>query len=245
VPLVDIGGRRLYIEEAGLGSPTLVLEPGLLGDSRAWHTVFDQLAAVTRTVRWDRAAFGQSDRGPLPQTTERICDDLHLLLAAAAVPSPYLLVGHSFGAFTLRVFAPRHRDEISGLVFIEPSMPDIDERVRPLLTSSQWDDLRSKWRHVGHPHLVDFERSAREVLNSPPLPHVPVLVLFGERFTIFEGWPREAVEALWRTHYQTLAKSVPRGRVVGVPNAGHDLFIDQPAHFMAEIIAFVEECRGR
>lgn len=241
--LVDIGGRRLHIERAGRDSPTLVLEPGLLGDSRAWNGVFDQLAAITTTVRWDRAAFGRSDRGPLPQTTERICDDLDLLLAAAAIPSPYLLVGHSFGAFILRVFAPRRPETISGLVFVEPSMPDADELVRPLLTPPQWDDLQRNWRPVGHPQLVDFERSAAEVLGAPPLPDVPVLVLFGERFTTFDGWPRDAVEALWRAHYHALANSVPHGRIVAVADAGHDLFVDQPARFVAEIASFVEECR--
>jgi pimeloyl-ACP methyl ester carboxylesterase len=243
VTLVDIGGRRLHIEIAGRGSPTLVLEPGLLGDSRAWHGVFDQLAAITTTVRWDRAAFGRSDCGPLPQTTQRICDDLDLLLAAAAIPPPYLLVGHSFGACTLRVFAARHPEAIGGLVFVEPSVPDIDERLRPILTTAQWDELQRSWRPVGHPHLVDFERSAREVLATPPLPDVPLLVLFGERFTTFEGWPREAVEVVWRGQYQALAASVPRGRIVAVPDAGHDLFVDQPDRFVVEVAAFVRECQ--
>ncbi|HYH11100.1 MAG TPA: hypothetical protein VD789_02005, partial [Thermomicrobiales bacterium] len=31
--LVDIGGRQLYVESAGSGSPTVVLEAGLLGRS--------------------------------------------------------------------------------------------------------------------------------------------------------------------------------------------------------------------
>jgi len=122
-------------------------------------------------------------------------------------------------------------------------MPDADELVRPLLTPPQWDDLQRNWRPVGHPQLVDFERSAAEVLGAPPLPDVPVLVLFGERFTTFDGWPRDAVEALWRAHYHALANSVPHGRIVAVADAGHDLFVDQPARFVAEIASFVEECR--
>ena len=45
------------------------------------------------------------------------------LLAAARIAPPYVLVGHSFGGLTARLFASRHPAEVAGLVLLDPAMP--------------------------------------------------------------------------------------------------------------------------
>jgi len=91
-PLVDIGGRRLALQYAGAGAPTVVFEAGLGCDSTTWDTVFADTAAITRTCRYDRAGLGASDPAPTPRTARDMAHDLHALLARAAAP-PYVLVG--------------------------------------------------------------------------------------------------------------------------------------------------------
>jgi hypothetical protein len=46
--LVDIGGRRLNLICTGTGSPTVILEAGLVADSTAWRLV---QPAISRTTR--------------------------------------------------------------------------------------------------------------------------------------------------------------------------------------------------
>jgi pimeloyl-ACP methyl ester carboxylesterase len=101
--LVDVGGYQLHLSEKGTGRPTVVLESGLGDSSAPWSTVFDAVAAFTRVVAYDRAGLGRSDRAVTPRTCADLVADLHTLLRRAAVPSPYVLVGHSFGGFTVRV----------------------------------------------------------------------------------------------------------------------------------------------
>ena len=73
---------------------------------------------------YDRAGYGYSDAGPLPRTTNVIVDDLERLLAAAGEHGPYVLAGHSFGGFTVRVFAARHRALVQGMVLVDSSHPE-------------------------------------------------------------------------------------------------------------------------
>jgi pimeloyl-ACP methyl ester carboxylesterase len=58
-------------------------------------------AAAGRRVHacrsYDRAGLAWSDAAGQPLGAGRLADQLHALLAAAAVPPPYVLVGHSFG----------------------------------------------------------------------------------------------------------------------------------------------------
>lgn len=121
--LVELGGHRLHLLESGSGSPTIVLEAGLMSTILSWSDLQRALAPSHRVVSYDRAGLGWSDLGPLPRTADRIVDDLHTLLNRAAIPPPYILVGHSFGGLTMPLFAARFPGEIAGMVLVDPVAP--------------------------------------------------------------------------------------------------------------------------
>jgi pimeloyl-ACP methyl ester carboxylesterase len=122
--LIDIGTHRLHLHCAGQRPPTVVFDAALGGSSLSWSLVHPAVACFTRACTYDRAGFGWSDAGPLPRTAGRIADELHHLLQRAAVPGPYVLVGHSYGGLVMRLLAARHADDVAGLVLIEPAIPE-------------------------------------------------------------------------------------------------------------------------
>jgi pimeloyl-ACP methyl ester carboxylesterase len=122
--LVDIGTHRLHIRCAGDGTPAVIFDAALGASSLSWSLVQPAIARVTSACSYDRAGFGWSDAGPLPRTAGRIADELDALLREAAVPRPYVLVGHSFGGLVMRLFASRHANDVAGLVLIEPAIPE-------------------------------------------------------------------------------------------------------------------------
>jgi pimeloyl-ACP methyl ester carboxylesterase len=121
--LVDLGSHRLHILAMGEGSPAVVMDSGLPGSVLSWWRVQPEIAKFTCAVSYDRAGLGWSDAGPLPRTAERIARELHALLERAAVAPPYVLVGHSFGGLTMRLFAARYPKEIAGVVLVDPIGP--------------------------------------------------------------------------------------------------------------------------
>jgi pimeloyl-ACP methyl ester carboxylesterase len=121
--LVDLGTHRLHLLESGRGGPTVVLEAGLMSTMLSWSELQRALAGSFRVVSYDRAGLGWSDLGPMPRTADRIVDELHTLLQRAAIPSPYLLVGHSFGGMTMPLFAARFPGEVAGVVLVDPVAP--------------------------------------------------------------------------------------------------------------------------
>jgi len=120
---VSIGTHRLHIRCDGNGAPPVVFDAALGGSSLSWSLVQPAVARFTRACSYDRAGFGWSDAGPLPRTAGDIADELHQLLRAA-VPPPYVLVGHSYGGLVMRLYASRHRNDVAGLVLIEPAIPE-------------------------------------------------------------------------------------------------------------------------
>ena len=121
--LVDLGSHRLHLLESGRGSPTILLEAGLMSTMLSWKELQRVLAGSFRVVSYDRAGLGWSELGPMPRTAERIVDELHTLLERAAIPPPYVLVGHSFGGLTMPLFAARFPDEVAGMVLVDPVAP--------------------------------------------------------------------------------------------------------------------------
>lgn len=121
--LVDLGTHRLHLLEAGSKGPTVLLEAGLMSTVLSWSDLQRRLAGSFRTVSYDRAGLGWSDLGPMPRTADRIVDELHALLERAAIPPPYILVGHSFGGLTMPLFAARFPGEVAGMVLIDPVAP--------------------------------------------------------------------------------------------------------------------------
>jgi pimeloyl-ACP methyl ester carboxylesterase len=122
--LVDVGGHRLHLHCAGTGTPAVVFDAALGASSLSWSLVAPDVARITRACAYDRAGFGWSEAGPAPRTAGRIANELAQLLRSADVPPPYVLVGHSFGALVMRIFAVRNRDLTAGLVLVDPAHPE-------------------------------------------------------------------------------------------------------------------------
>jgi pimeloyl-ACP methyl ester carboxylesterase len=157
--LVDIGGgRRLYLECRGTGSPVVVLEAGYRSSARIWSEDLHQsgaprpmvlagVAAFTRVCAYDRPGTvallndnvrqSRSDPVPMPRTALDVVADLHALLRAAGVPGSYVFAGHSLGGLFVRLYASTYPRDVLGLVLVDA----YSETLETLLTPQRWAAL--------------------------------------------------------------------------------------------------------
>jgi pimeloyl-ACP methyl ester carboxylesterase len=90
-----------------------------------------ELAKTTRICTYDRAGMGWSGASPQPRTAREFAAELHTLLAKANEPGPYVLVGHSMGGYTVRVFAHDYPEEVAGVVFVDPQNISVSDVTAP------------------------------------------------------------------------------------------------------------------
>jgi pimeloyl-ACP methyl ester carboxylesterase len=119
--LYEVNGRVMHLRCAGSGRPTVVLESGLLHDSRDWLLIEPVVANFTRVCSYDRAGYGWSDYRSGPRDAAAISDELAALLAEGDETPPFILVGHSLGGIFVRQFALRHPGTVVGMVFVDSS----------------------------------------------------------------------------------------------------------------------------
>jgi pimeloyl-ACP methyl ester carboxylesterase len=185
---VDVGGYKLSIKCVGTGSPTVVLDAGLNATGDTWIKVWPKLKTVTRACIYDRAGRGESERGPVPRTSQTIVTELHSLLLNAGIDGPYVLVGHSFGGFNVRLFASQYPDQVSGMVLVDTSHEDAFERILALLpppASGECEVLAaSRKRELDNPEGVDYFLSAEQVRQvQQTLGEMPLIVVSRGRTT--------------------------------------------------------------
>jgi pimeloyl-ACP methyl ester carboxylesterase len=273
--LIDIeGGRRLWLECQGQGSPTVVLEAGYRSPATVWTDdlmqpeqprtmVFAGVAQFTRVCIYERpGAAGiiggelqpsRSDPVPMPRSAESVITDLHALLRSAAVPGPYVLVGHSLGGLFVRLYAATYPEEIEGLVLVDAWSEDLKD----LLTPEQWEAY-VQFNSVVPPEMaeyVDYETldfaAASEVMataaGEQPLPALPLVVIaHGQPFGVPEsglGFPPETLEVAWRTAQEQLARRVPDSRFVVAEESAHYVQLQQPELVITVIQQVVEAVR--
>jgi pimeloyl-ACP methyl ester carboxylesterase len=86
--------------------------------------------------------MGFSDPSESPSTASHVVDDLHALIAAAAIPTPIVFVGHSNGGLYGRLYAAEFPDDVAGMVFIDPNSVGLD-----LAAEAALDPVHlKKWR---------------------------------------------------------------------------------------------------
>jgi pimeloyl-ACP methyl ester carboxylesterase len=140
--VVNTSRGRMHVQQMGAGGPAIVLEAGIAASSLNWSVLQPRLAEFAATYSYDRPGFGWSAQSRRECTLQAMSDDLHAIVAALNLPTPYVLVGHSFGALILRVYAQRFPSELAGIILVDPLTPE--EWIKPD-GSQRWQLRRGVW----------------------------------------------------------------------------------------------------
>lgn len=224
---VDAGGHKLNLLTAGHGAPTVILEAGFGAGIASWTTVHSEVAKFTRVVAYDRAGLGQSEPGPKPRTAKQFALELHTALKNAGINPPYVLVGHSMGGITIRVFADMYPQEVAGLVLVDPSQEGFNDWIKAHPSQklkeadAQMKDAPEGIRAEAAGVDASYEQGRKSKLPAK----VPIILLVG---TQNPSGIDPAVASVWLAKHKKWAKKVPQAKLVLAEKSGHMIQFQQP-----------------
>jgi pimeloyl-ACP methyl ester carboxylesterase len=255
---LDVGGRTLHIVcigPLGLHQPTVIFEHGLGGEFGVWAEVLTKVGETHRGCSYDRAGSGMSQPAPGSRTTRDQVTDLRALLDAADVEPPYVLVGHSSGAYNVLVHAADQPDDVAGMVLVDPRPPSASTRFLaelPPESATEPDVIReyrngyTEWESdpSGNAEGLDLIASAAEAESARDFGTIPLVVLAadGDEGEGSDLDPALATrfETIWAELQAELASRSDAGRLELVTNTTHDMPFDRPD----AIVDAIEEILG-
>jgi pimeloyl-ACP methyl ester carboxylesterase len=167
------GKLRLNIDCSGHGSPTVILDSGMGVPAVGWAMVQPEVATFARVCSYDRAGYGWSEAGPKPRTSLQIARELKALLAASGEKGPYVMVGHSFGGYNVRVFTSLYPGNVVGVVLVDAEHGDEEKRIDELLPPLVKEEERQR----------DERADMLDRVSAPLLFHLGI-----DRLKVTAGW---------------------------------------------------------
>ena len=114
---IDVGGLSVHYQEAGRGTPVVLLH-GFALDGRSWRPQVSALSDAYRVVAWDAPGAGESADPPDDWATADFVDSLATFLRLVAI-GPAHFVGLSWGGILAQEFYRRHRDAVRTLALAD------------------------------------------------------------------------------------------------------------------------------
>lgn len=227
-----VSGRTIFGHCTGVAAdaPTVVLEVGMGAPRSELDSIGARFFERTQVCTYDRAGKGQSDPATTPRPVAEVVNDLHVFLDAVAKP-PYVLVGQSFGAEVVFVYAQAHPDQVAGFISMNPSPPYNTwlKRVRTVQTKAEIEEFELPYFRGDNDEGIDT-RSDESMLTDPLPADLPFVVLFDEEC---DGLPpplqnQQDCTRMLRILELTakdLAKVGQGGRYVRIKGGGHRLYV--------------------
>ena len=264
--MANIGTHSLQYRSEGTGFPVVVIDAGLGDQLDKLKPLQARLARVTQVVTYNRAGYGRSQAGPLPRDGGREAEELKALLAKAAVPGPWVLVGHSLGALNVQAFAARYPGDVAGMVLLDPPPLSflLGREYRDLMSmaermTAEWQaiaDAAAKsadpgerargafFRMLASEHREMFAETARHVDAISTFGEIPLLVMAAGKPNPAFGAGAEEYQKYWVGQSRTLSAKSAKGRFVLAPGSSHYLHLDVPDLVEKSIVSLVREARA-
>jgi 3-oxoadipate enol-lactonase len=261
VPYAGHENARLWWERTGAGSPLLLIN-GLGSPSTTWHRLRPLLAAAHEVLTFDNRGVGRSSLTPGPYSVELMARDAVAVMDAAELPRAHVL-GLSLGGLIAQELALSFPDRVASLVLVgthagiptaAPEEMDMEavtalsaaaglppeERMRSLTQFLHSDatpaSVIAEDLDVRAQYPTSQEAFTAQMLGAATWTRMDELGRLQAPTLVLHGQADRLVPLL---HGRRLADAIPQAVMAVVPDAGHELFTDQPQTAASNIVAFL------
>lgn len=207
------------------------------------------VAKTTRVCAYDRpntrpVGTDRSTPVPQPHSIQQDVDDVVKLIAAAHLPTPLVVVAHSYGGLVADLLVRTHPELVSGLVLVDPTSEFLPRLGRPEQDVEFNRAARAPMPEPDGEGFIAVDAYAR-IKVAPPLPKVPTIVLSSDKLP-----PPAELRPDTYTKFQIhqanslLAETLATENVI-VPGSGHDIMLYAPQVVADKILAIVDKVRRR
>jgi pimeloyl-ACP methyl ester carboxylesterase len=226
---LDRDGVRLAGVDYGGGGPAVLLLHGLAGNADEWAPTAAALTGRAHVVAFDARGHGASEPRPPDVSPQAHVADAAFVIEQRGL-APATVIGQSYGALTAFLLAAERPDLVERLVVAEASPGAGDVETVSDFERALRENPTAEWaKGVAHVDvLVDTLRAASDEDRWAIWARIrcPTLVVRGEHGDVSRDEAQRMVDALGDA------------RLEEIPQAGHNVHLDQPERWNAALAEF-------
>lgn len=263
MPTLTANGLSIHYARTGGDKPPLVLAHGFSDSGACWASLVGVLAADYDVVCYDARGHGESEVPSGGYSGEEQADDLLGLIDALELDRP-ILMGHSMGGDTVAWAAVKQPGRLRAAVLEDSGIPwgamgaeqregmrkgmlswirglktqSLDELIQLVASNDPgwpsedrrpWAESKLQLSEAAIEGFASAER--RDVTAHYPDVDLPILLLKAD------------AASDERARHSDIVKRLPRGTIVHVEGAGHNVRRDQPARTCYHLGRFLSGLR--
>lgn len=273
-------GRKIFMHCQGHGSPTVLFISGYpdRGDG-SWETtltgkkgktVFSEVSKFTKVCDYDRPGTikingnqlleSRSDPVLQPVTAADQVKDLHELVRAAKINTPFIFVAHSAGGLIARLYSYLYPTDVSGLILIDVTSEKLLDTWSPkeieVFNLSLKVGPKELTPHYKSVEIINFAESFKQLehYQNHKLP-IPAIVLSAGEVPnasqmIKDGfWPANVTQQMSESIINGISRAndlvaetfIPKAKRIVVQNSGHYIQKEKPDLIIGLIRTMVEQ----
>jgi len=256
-----IRGKKQHIVTEGKGNPTVIFVSGKGRTLDDFITVFNKIKKRTRIFAYDRAGLGQSESLNNERTVDTMAYELNELLIQEKIEPPFILVGHSMGAFIIRCFENMYPKKVAGLVFIDAACElDFKKGIEMRSESDKikyrrgFDSLinvptRPKGINDESKYLFDFDKeyysTNSKIVKGLKIPNnIPITAFVSTQIENDNPYSKNEKE-IRLNYFKSWKNQAPQVRLIETSKSGHCIQCDEPNLIIEGITEMVNEIKNK
>ncbi|MRX73832.1 alpha/beta fold hydrolase [Bacillus lacus] len=219
---LSFGEMYVVIYQSGPHLPYVILDAGYGNDSSVWEKTAGEIGEFANVIVYDRAGVGKSSNSCHPRTAFWMAEELYEIMENLDIDSP-ILAGHSYGGVIHRVLADRYPTKTAGLVLIDSTPHDYQNRFLPNMSEAFQNSYYSQFTKEGN--AENFKESLKQLQNCSNLLDVPVTVLSAGKKQHYN----ESSQTLWHDMQREMLQiTKSRSTFLIAEHSGHFIQREQP-----------------
>ncbi|MFC3885704.1 alpha/beta fold hydrolase [Bacillus songklensis] len=240
--VIELDGFKLFVKIMGENreTPTVIMDAGYGDYSKAWTSIYPEIAKLTKVMVYDRAGLGKSEKSPNVRTSLEMVKELKGLLNKLGVEPPYILVGHSFGGVNVRLYASMFPGEAAGVVLVDSTPEDYKDRLLPTMPDKFQEAYHKQFIYEGT--YDEFMESLNQVkTNRKHFGDVPLLVLSAGKKAFYSKESQE----IWHDMQKELLDLSTKSELIIAQKSGHYIQHDEPEYVVNAIKKIIGESASK
>ena len=247
---ININSHQIHFYCFGSGPQTIILDVGIGESYKDWLPLLEKVSSKAQIFCYDRAGYGQSEKGSFPRNCNQVADELKLLLNKANIKGPYILLGHSLGAANLQVFATKNMKDIAGIILLDPpplnwilgkGFPELSKmaqaetkKFESIAESMQNSKDESQIKRadffytLASEHKEMFSSSAQQLASIKSFKDIPLIVIASGKLNPAFGTDSTAFQIFWNEQCKVLASKSSIGKYILAVESSHHIYKDNP-----------------